>query len=187
MRLLETPQAGAYSALLVDYPWHFKTRSEKGQGKSPSRHYETDRLGRLRDLPVAQVAARDAWLFMWSTWPHLQEAQEVVRAWSDPGNPWTYSTGGSWAKQSSTGRRWAFGTGYLFRSASEPLLLYRRGSPTWHSTTERNLWVAPVRRHSQKPDEVHDMIRRATRGPRLELFARRPADGFDVWGMEAPR
>ena len=123
---------------------------------------------------------------MWTTWPHLQEAFRLAELWSDPANPWTYRSGGVWAKRPRNWRgdptKWQMGTGYIFRGASEPLLVFGRGYAPWRGAAERNLWIAPIRAHSQKPEEVRDMLRRATDGPRLEMFANDVAEGFDPWG-----
>lgn len=175
--LRDLPGAGTFACVLADPPWSFKTRSEKGLGKSAQSHYACMTLDEIKALPVAEICAKDAFLAMWATWPCLPQALEVISAWG-----FTYKSGGAWAKQSSTGRAWGFGTGYLFRSASEVLLVASRGSPKWLSKSERNLWVAPIRAHSQKPEEVRHMLRRATVGPRLEMFANDDADGFDRWG-----
>lgn len=190
MNLLETPNAGAYQVIYADPPWRFRVRSETSAGikKSPSAHYRTPHLDEVKALPVADVAARDAWLFMWTTWPHLMDgsAFALAQAWSDPANPWTGRTGGTWAKRPRGWRgdpnAWQMGTGYIFRSASELLLVFGRGRVPWTAKGERNLWIAPVRAHSQKPEEVRDMLRRSTTGPRLEMFANDDAEGFDRWG-----
>ena len=177
--LRATPNAGRYNTVLLDPPWKFAAYSAKGLGKSADRHYPTMSLDAIRRLPVAEVCAPDCWMAMWTTWPHLDQALLLM---SDYG--FRYVSGGAWAKQSRTGRAWAFGTGYIFRSASELLLLGRRGSPKWLSKSERNLWVAPIREHSRKPDEVHEMLERATAGPRLEMFSRTDRAGWDSWGLE---
>jgi N6-adenosine-specific RNA methylase IME4 len=98
-------------------------------------------------------------------------------------------TGGGWAKRPRNWRgdpgTWQFGTGYLFRSAAEPLLVFKRGDPRWVGKSERNLWTAPIRDHSQKPDEVREMIERVSPGvPRLEMFSRDDHPGWDHWGDE---
>lgn len=183
MNLLELPNAGRYAVIYVDPPWKFLTRSAKGVGaKSPDAHYPTMTFAELLELPVGQIAAKDCALVMWSTWPHLLKALELVEAWG-----FTYSTGGAWAKQSRSGRAWQFGTGYRFRSASEPLILATRGSPTWRASAERNLWVAPVREHSRKPEETREAVERMTDGPRLEIFARQRRPGWDVAGNDVDK
>jgi len=45
--------------------------------------------------------------------------------------------------------------------------------------------ISPLRSHSQKPDEARDKILELMGDlPRIELFARRKTDGWDVWGNE---
>ena len=38
--------------------------------------------------------------------------------------------------------------------------------------------------HSRKPETMRRMIERVSYAPRIELFAREPHDGWDVWGDE---
>lgn len=194
--LRSTPWAGRYGVALIDYPWKFETRSPKGMGlKDPSVHYQVAEVPKLAHLPVSETLAPDCWLFLWVTWPMLAANQHnrLVEAWGDPANPWVGVTGGAWAKRPRGWRgdpdKWQFGTGYLFRSASEPLIVYRRGAPaSWTSKSERGLWVAPIREHSRKPDEVRAMIDRTVPPcPRLEMFGREPAPGWDAWGNEADK
>lgn len=194
--LLKTPWAGAYGVVYADPNWKFKTRSEAGQfGKGPARHYKTDPVSVIGSLPVQQVAAPDCWLFLWTTWPMLAAGEAhrlVLELWNDRANPWQGVTGGSWAKRPRNWRgdpdKWQFGPGYLFRTADEPLLVFRRGAPTWTGKSERNLWVAPIREHSRKPDEVRAMIERVAPGvPKLELFSRSAAPGWDHYGHQAGR
>lgn len=190
--LTETPHAGSYSALYVDPPWRYAMRSDRGREKGPDAHYRCLDLDVLKALPVADVMGPRAFMFMWTTWPHLAslQAHALAEAWSDPENPWRPVSGGSWHKKTRHGKD-CFGTGYLFRTSSEPLLLFVRGDPRWHSKSERNSWTGGVgisalrREHSRKPDGVHAMIERATRGPRLEMFSRQDRAGWDAWGDEA--
>ena len=49
----------------------------------------------------------------------------------------------------------------------------------------QSLIVSPVRKHSQKPNEQYGKIYRLDpNATKLELFARRPYPGWDVWGNE---
>lgn len=78
------------------------------------------------------------------------------------------------------------GMGYYTRSNSEPCLLGVRGKPP--KPFDRgilSLIYAPVREHSRKPDEQYGKIERLyPQGPYLEMFARRPRPGWQVWGNE---
>ena len=45
--------------------------------------------------------------------------------------------------------------------------------------------IAPVMRHSQKPEKVRERIVRLMGDvPRIELFARERVTGWDAWGDE---
>jgi N6-adenosine-specific RNA methylase IME4 len=171
-----------YKAILCDPPWRFTLHSAKGESKSAQAHYQCMSMTELRALPVGQLAAPDSLMIMWATWPMINEALDLMKAWG-----FTFKTGGSWAKQSSTGKKWAFGTGYVLRSANEPFILGTVGRPTYKSASVRNLIVAPVREHSRKPDDMHQMVEHLVDGPYLELFARAPRSNWTIWGNEADK
>jgi N6-adenosine-specific RNA methylase IME4 len=179
MKMLTERPHGGFRALLCDPPWAFKNRSEAGEGRNPNQHYDCMDLADIASLPVPQMMAADSACFMWATFPMLPEALDLMKAWQ-----FTYKSGGAWAKQSSTGAKWAFGTGYIYRSAAELLLVGTRGKPKWLSRSERNLWVAPIREHSRKPEIAAEAIVRMTPEPRLEMFARETRPGFVAWGNE---
>lgn len=174
--------AGGFRAILADPPWRFELRSDKGEAKSAQAQYACMSVGEIMTLPVEALAARNAALFLWATFPLLPEALQTMRAWG-----FEYKTGAAWAKQSKTGRKLAFGTGYLFRSAAELLLVGTRGDPQATSRSVRNLILAPVREHSRKPDQAHDMVEQLFAGPYVELFARQRRPGWQSWGNETEK
>lgn len=163
-----------------DPPWRFKNYSAKGEAKNPSAHYGCMDLADIAKLPVNQLAAPDAAMLMWATAPMLPEAVALMKAWG-----FTFKSAGAWAKQSSTGKAWAFGTGYCFRSAAEFFLLGTIGNPKVQSRSVRNLIVAPVREHSRKPDDQYEMAEALFEGPYLELFSRASRPGWQHWGNES--
>ena len=171
-----------YGLILADPPWQFALHSAKGEAKSPQSHYSCDTLEDIARLPVAKLAAPDCALMMWATAPMLPHALAVMECWG-----FEYKSGGSWAKQSSTGRAWQFGTGFIFRSAAEFYLLGTRGNPRPKSRSVRNLIVAPVREHSRKPDQIHADCEALFDGPYVELFARQRRPGWDAWGNETDK
>lgn len=182
-----------YGAILVDPPWQYKMRSAKGHAKSPEAHYQTMSAAELKALPVNHLAAPSCLLIMWSTWPHLPQAIELMSAWG-----FAYSTGGAWVKRTPSGKA-TFGTGYVLRSATEPFLVGRISTPDLGSRSERNLIEAEEdltatlidglrREHSRKPIEMRQMIERLLpRAYACELFAREPWPGNDVWGNETTK
>jgi N6-adenosine-specific RNA methylase IME4 len=166
-------------AILADPPWSYEMRSEKGYAKSPEAHYATMSEVEIAALPVNQLAQRDCLLWLWTVWPHLPVALRVMRAWG-----FTYKTGGSWTKLTPAGKR-AFGTGYIFRSTTEPFLIGTIGDPQIGSRSVRNLIESQRREHSRKPPEARAMVEQLMpRAFALELFAREPWPGHRVWGLE---
>lgn len=171
-----------YGAILADPPWYFRNFSAKGEAKNPVAHYACMDTAQIAALPVNQLAAPDCALLMWATAPMLPDALALMTAWG-----FTFKSAGAWAKQSSTGDKWAFGTGYCFRSAAEFYLLGTIGKPKVRSRSVRNLIVAPTREHSRKPGKLHGDVESLYAGPYLELFAREARPGWDAWGNEVGR
>lgn len=172
-------QMFGYGAILADPPWYFRNFSAKGEAKNPVAHYACMSTADIAALPVTQLAKPDCALLMWATAPMLPDAISLMSAWG-----FTFKSAGAWAKQSSTGAKWAFGTGYCFRSAAEFFLLGTIGKPAIQSRAVRNLIVAPVREHSRKPEDQYAMVEALFAGPYLELFSRTSRPGWDAWGNE---
>lgn len=158
-----------FDVWLADPPWHFKTYSDKGRKKSPK--YPTMRYGDIVALgqDIEPLLPDNAALFMWTTYPFLEKAFPVMKAWG-----FKYRTVAfTWAKQGKRGEHFHMGTGYYTRANPELCLLGVRGSmPVKPANRPRNLWVTPLRKHSQKPWQViksiSDMYPRTRR---IELFA----------------
>lgn len=166
--------AGPFGAILADPPWAFRTYSKTDiaptQGAQP---YPVMTLADIKALPVGDVAARDALLFMWTV-SHLQsEAMDVARAWGFK----PISVAFVWDK----GR---MGMGYWTRQEVEICHLFKRGKPKRLSRGVRSVIRAPRREHSRKPDEQYERIERLVAGPYLEMFARQARAGWSAWGNE---
>lgn len=70
-----------YSIIYADPPWHYRTYSKKGKGRSADSHYPTMDIEDIKALPIREIAAKDCALFMWLTFPCMKEALEVIHAW----------------------------------------------------------------------------------------------------------
>lgn len=120
---------------------------------------------------------------MWATFPMLKEALEVIEAWG-----FTYKTVAfNWVKQNKSGVGLFMGLGNWTRSNSEICLLAVKGKPKRVSAGVHSIILSPLQRHSRKPDETRDRIVELMGDlPRIELFARETAPGWDSWGNEVP-
>jgi N6-adenosine-specific RNA methylase IME4 len=170
------------AAILADPPWKFVTRSERGEGRSANQHYRTEGVEQIKRLPVSQLAADDAVLFLWVLDWCPTQALEVVEAWGFRHK----TTAFTWAKLNESGEGWHMGQGYWTRANPEACWLCVRGNPKRLYDDVRQLVVAPVMEHSRKPDEIYDRIERLVEGPYLELYARRERPGWVSWGDELP-
>ncbi len=182
---------GHFKAIYADPPWRFIGYWSKpvvpARGDQP---YETLGRGDLASLPVGDLAAEDCALFAWVTWPTLEHALNVIRAWG-----FTYKTCAfAWVKADA--RQVEFfhddvdpfmGLGYWTRSNSEVCLLATRGKPKRLNADVRQAIVEPRREHSRKPDCVPGRIERLVDGPYLELFARTQRSGWTTWGNETSK
>lgn len=107
-----------YRVVLADPPWKFLTRSDKGLGKSPDRHYRTMTLDEIKALPVRERCTEDAVLIMWVIDTHLEQAFDVIEAWG-----FRYKTTGLyWAKTTQNGKGFPIGTGFWTRANPETAL-----------------------------------------------------------------
>ena len=107
-----------YSVIYAYPPWRYRVYSKKGLGRSAESHYPTMSLEDIKALPIGELAAKDCVLFMWITFPCMQEALQVLEAWG-----FEYKTTAFvWIKQNrvSDGLFWGMGywTGPMRNSAS---------------------------------------------------------------------
>jgi N6-adenosine-specific RNA methylase IME4 len=185
---LEVLVASGFRAgvIAVDPPWPFTAYSERAHAHLRD-HYETMTFDEIKALPIKALAADPCAVFVWVTWPNMMMWREVIQAWG-----LTYSgLGFDWIKLTPDGKRLHKGQGYNTRSNPEPCLLVKNGNPlrlddNLHSviTDEPEVIVSPWRGHSVKPDEAYVRMQQLYGGPYLELFARKPRDGWHVWGDE---
>lgn len=175
---------GAYSFIMADPPWKFATFSEKGkEQKSAERHYETMTLDDIKAMPVADLATKDCFLWLWVTRPMFREGWETMEAWG-----FQYVTQGAWVKTTKDRKGLAFGTGYVLRDAHEPYIIAKRGKPKVQSRSVRSVIMAPRREHSRKPDEAYrDAELMSGDVARADLFSRQSRAGWTSWGLEKDR
>ena len=177
--MIQLPQK-KYNIIYADPPWSY---SDKGCNGNADEHYQTMTITDICKMPVSDIADKNCIVFMWATYPMLKEAIKVIEAWG-----FTYkSIAFQWVKQNRSGNGYFFGLGRWTRGNTEPCLLAVKGKPKRISASVGQLIFSPLRQHSQKPDETRDKIVELMGDlPRIELFARQRADGWDAWGNEAP-
>jgi N6-adenosine-specific RNA methylase IME4 len=169
-----------FTVVLADPPWQYSDRTPRGGAE---HHYRTMSERALVRLPVDELAADDAALFLWATWPLLPVALRVMQAWGFEYRNCAFA----WVKTTSAGSD-AVGLGHYTRGNTEPCLLGLRGRLKRRSAAVRQvvleqLVAAPRQAHSAKPRAVRDrIVELLGEVPRVELFARERARGWTSWG-----
>ena len=174
----DLPSDRRYPLIYADPPWDYELYNEmSGSSRAAAEKYPTMKLDAICALPVADLATKDAILFMWTTAPHLRESFAVLDAWG-----FEYKTGAVWNKHH-------IGLGHFVRGQHEHLLIATRGDIPCPLPANRPSSViqAPRRDHSRKPDEAYELIERMYPDlPKIELFARQARGGWAAWGNQAP-
>lgn len=179
-----------FDVILADPPWHYRYYSGGQPGKTDpalsrgaAKHYPVMRTEDICALPVKDIAADNAVLYLWATWPNIFEAEKVIEAWG-----FKYSSlAWEWIKSNKNGMGFKMGMGFNTRQNPEPCLFARRGKGIPTITHDiLAIMYHPILEHSRKPEDQYRRIR-DLHGDGLrcvELFARREYPGWHVWGNE---
>jgi N6-adenosine-specific RNA methylase IME4 len=138
----------------------------------------------LYALPISGLAARDAVLLLWATWPKLDIAINLIGKWGFrfvSGFPWIKITGDP-SRDLFGDLRISprFGVGFWTRGCSEAVLIGRRGDVSLPADPPMGI-LSENFGHSRKPDNLYQYAELFA-GPFLELFARRRRAGWDAFG-----
>ena len=118
-------------------------------------HYKTMSLEDIKQLPVKELCDKDCVLFLWTTYPMLKEALELMDAWG-----FKYKTiAFQWIKLNRSGNGKFFGLGRWTRGNTEPCLLAVKGKPSRKSNSVSQLIEYPLGKHSAKPPITRDKIK----------------------------
>lgn len=174
----------SFACILADPPWQFVNRT----GKVAPEHRRLSRYGTMDTeaicaLPVPEIAAPTAHLYLWVPNALLPDGLRVMAAWD-----FQYKSNLVWHKLRKDGGSDGRGVGFYFRNVTELVLFGVRGRNARTlkpGRTQVNYLGTRKREHSRKPDEMYGLIESCSPGPRIELFARGARPGWTAWGNEA--
>jgi len=180
-KMIPFPTDKKYNIIYADPGWSYNDKCRSGSRGSEFK-YKCMLLDDICSLPVKNITANDAWLFLWVTMPQLPNAFKVIESWGFKFK----CCGFMWAKRCKKNQnKWHFGMGSYTRANGELCLLATKGKPKRVSAAVSMLIEAPVEKHSQKPSIVRDKIVELCGDlPRIELFARDKISGWDCYGDE---
>lgn len=192
-----------YKLGLFDSPWKYDNM-QQNDPKRGGITYPTLSMEELYNLPMGNAFEQDSIIVSWVTFPKLMDSfYEKYNPLSILGN-WGYRPVTAlfvWVKTNKRGEviydntnveeytDFYSGLGRYSNSNAEIAIVARRG--TGLERIEKNvkqLIFAPIRGHSEKPQEQYNRLARLYGDiPRIEFFARKqnpPPNGWDATGLD---
>jgi len=165
-----------YQIIYADPPWDVMRGCDWGSGGvSKPLPYPTMTIEQIKALPIKNIAEKDAHLYLWTINKYVRDAYDIAEAWG-----FKASCLITWCK-----KRHGIGLGGAFTQTTEFLLFCRRGTLKTQKRIDTTWFLAERNLHSRKPMMFMDMIVEVSGDlPRVELFSRRKALGWDCWGNE---
>lgn len=183
----------SYRTIVADPPWEYpegfvsvwpEGQSRGGEVAVRELPYSSMTVAAIADLPVRNLATKDARLFLWTTNRFLPEAFSVLESWGA-----RYRQTLVWHKTNPS----PLG-GSVAPNSCEYVLVATWGNPKRLGRAKSSVVTCPRvkesfcdsrENHSRKPEVFLDLIECVSGGPYLELFSRRNRLGWDTWGDEA--
>ena len=170
-----------YNIIYADPPWHYHTWRD-GNGTA-NKHYNTMKIEEIIAMKdtIQKISDKNCVLFLWVTFPCLLEGLRTLKEWG-----FKYKTCGfTWVKRNKVSDTWFFGLGHWTRANAEICLIATKGTIKRVSNKVSQVVDTHIEEHSKKPAIVRDRIVELVGDlPRIELFARQTAEGWDCWGNE---
>ena len=167
---IEQPK-GEYDIIVVDPPWSYGTEKaydpDGYRGTTPYPTMQQNELLKI-DLPTK----KDCILWLWTTNTHIRNAYELLEEW------------GFAPKSILTWDKVNIGMGRWLRSQTEHCILAVKGSPLWTNKRYSTLISEKRTTHSTKPEAFYKMVDDICVGRKLDYFARKKREGWDVFGDE---
>ena len=170
-----------YQIIYADPPWMYNDKMVGNKGVQNKYTVQSDDWIKNIGSKIKLISDENCALFIWITFPKLPIIFDVIKSWG-----FEYKTiGFVWIKKNKLKNSNFWGLGNYTRSNSEICLLATKGRVKRLNKSVHSVVESKIRSHSQKPDEVKELIIKLFGDlPRIELFARNRSTGWDSFGNE---
>lgn len=176
LSLLDIVGNKKFRIIYADPPWQYSDGLNiDGYGIGTGDHYVTMPLDAICQMPVKQIAEKNAILFIWVTSPFLESVFKVINAWG-----FKYKSSFVWDKVGHV-------MGHYNSVRHEFLLIATKGSctPDLKKLFDSVQQIKKTPTHSEKPEEFRQIIDTLyTWGNKIELFGRKNIEDWDIFGNQ---
>lgn len=169
----ESPEK-KYKTIVIDPPWEVQKIIREVRPNQSAFDYPTMTLDEIKDFPINDFMQDSCHLFLWTIQKYLPFAFNILNNWG-----LNYIFTMVWHKNGG------FQPFNLPQYNCEFILYGRKGSISFLDTKAFSCCFSADRgEHSEKPDVFYELINRICEPPRIEIFARKQREGYDIYGNE---
>lgn len=166
-----------YQIIVIDPPWKVKKIQNKQRPNQVEMDYPMMSVEEIKAMPIPDLAEDNGYCFLWTTQKYLWESKDILESWG-----FKHLLTMVWEKTYGRSAGMAL---YGFRWNAEFILVGLKGKKDMFPKSKLipAVFQAENVRHSEKPQRFYDLI--APLGEtRIDMFARKEREGWDVWGNE---
>ena len=163
-----------YDIIVVDPPWPIKKIKRKSRPNQVKMDYSVMSIEEIANLQISNLAADNSWCFLWSIQKFLPTSFDILHNWG-----FKYQRTLTWDKQNGM---CLFG----FHHRTEFVLVGYKGKVKMYPKQKAMPTIfaeSSWGKHSVKPACFYDMVSKFG-DRRIDIFARKEREGWDVWGDE---
>jgi N6-adenosine-specific RNA methylase IME4 len=170
---------GNYDVIVIDPPWKYKNLFTALNNVKKEWPYKTVDLKYIYELPISSLCHGTSIVFLWTTQKYLFDCKDILQGWG-----LNYVCCMTWKKTygKSNGipmKGFRFNAEFVIVGSVHVMNpMSKKGKSLIPCVFD-----APNIGHSIKPDLFYEMVSPLGES-RIDLFARRQRDGWDVWGDE---
>lgn len=170
-----------YGLVYPDPPSKYPGEDSRSRKLKITPPYPTMSYEELASLPVRDIASKDCALAMWATGPMMEQAIKLIEAWGFRFITVLFV----WVKTNPLQNTLNYKPACWTMPNAEYLLFGKIGHPKRIQEDIKQIVFAPIAGHSAKPPIFRDkLVNLFGDVPRIELFARSKAPGWDAIGNE---